>query len=158
MEGKPIGTPSRRKRYGALNSLGALILSGLIGLATTAAAQPVAQPTQGPVAQGGGSAPVDVNRLPVDLDRIQRKLRQTTIREESDGPLRLRYVVDVYGIAPRIELFSDKDNLILGPVPYGAPTHRDMLQMITPPEYRAPAADFGALMRWLADKKGDKKK
>jgi hypothetical protein len=38
-------------------------------------------------------------------------------------------------------------------VPYGAPTHREMLDMITPQEHRAPAADFGNLLRWLSGQK-----
>ena len=99
---------------------------------------------------------VDVGKLPVNLERIQRQLQQATVREERDG-LNLRYVVDVYGRAPRIELFTKQDNLENGPVPYGAPTHRDMIQAVTPQEFRAPAADFSALFRWFADKAKDKK-
>jgi len=99
---------------------------------------------------------VDVGKLPIDLERIQRQLRQGAVREERDG-LNLRYVVDVYGQAPRIELFAPAPNLMTGPSPYGAPTHRQMIEMVTPQEYRAPAADFGSLFRWLADKAKDKK-
>jgi hypothetical protein len=98
---------------------------------------------------------VDVSRLPVNLDRIQRQLRQTAVRAEREG-LNLRYMVDVYGRAPRIELFAPQPNLMTGPTPYGAPTHRQMIEAVTPQEYRAPAADFGALFRWLADKANDK--
>ena len=98
---------------------------------------------------------VDVGKLPVNLERIQRQLQQTSVREERDG-LNLRYVVDVFGRAPQIELFTKQENLKDGPVPYGAPTHRQMIEAITPQEYRAPAADFGALFRWLADKAKDK--
>ena len=94
---------------------------------------------------------VDVSRLPLNLDRIQRGLRQSAIREERQG-LNLRYVVDVYGQAPPLVLFGPEDNLVYGPVPYGAPTHRDMIEHVTPKEYRAPAADFSALLRWLAEK------
>ena len=99
---------------------------------------------------------VDVGRLPVNLDRIQRQLQQASVREDRDG-LNLRYVVDVYGRAPRIELFTKQDNLVNGPTPYGAPTHRQMIEAMTPQEFRAPAADFSALFRWLADKAKDKK-
>jgi hypothetical protein len=99
---------------------------------------------------------VDVGKLPIDLERIQRQLRQGAVREERDG-LNLRYVVDVYGQAPRIELFAPAPNVMTGPSPYGAPTHRQMIEMVTPQEYRAPAADFGSLFRWLADKAKDKK-
>ena len=94
---------------------------------------------------------VDVSRLPINLERIQRQLRQSTVRDESDG-LRLRYVVDVFGQAPRIELFGGLENALTGPAPYGAPTHQDMLQIMTPQEFSAPAANFGNLFRWLADK------
>jgi len=107
-------------------------------------------------AAGGGQETVDVSKLPVDVARIQRHLRQATVREERDG-LNLRYVVDVYGRAPRIELFTKQENLLSGPVPYGAPTHREILNVITPQEFRAPVADFGSLFRWLADKAKDRK-
>ena len=99
---------------------------------------------------------VDVGKLPIDLERIQRQLRQGAVREERDG-LNLRYVVDVYGQAPRIELFAPAPNVMTGPSPYGAPTHRQMIEMVTPQEHRAPAADFGSLFRWLSDKAKDKK-
>ena len=120
--------------------------------ATGAAAQagsadePAAKPPTKPA-----ESTVDVSRLPINLDRIQRQLRQSTVRDESDG-LRLRYVVDVFGQAPRIELFGGLENALTGPAPYGAPTHQDMLQIMTPQEFSAPAANFGNLFRWLADK------
>jgi hypothetical protein len=94
---------------------------------------------------------VDVSRLPLNLDRIQRGLRQSAIREERQG-LNIRYVVDVYGQAPPLVIFRPEDNLVYGPVPYGAPTHKEMIEHVTPKEYRAPAADFSALLRWLAEK------
>ena len=94
---------------------------------------------------------VDVSRLALNLDRIQRELRQSAIREERDG-LDLRYLVDVYGQAPPFVIFGPEDNLVYGPVPYGAPTHREMLEQMTPKEYRAPAADFSTLLRWLAER------
>ena len=94
---------------------------------------------------------VDVSRLPLNLNRIQRELRQSAVREERQG-LNLHYVIDVYGQAPPIVIFGPDDNLVRGPVPYGAPTHRDMIEQVTPKEYRAPAADFSALVRWLAER------
>jgi hypothetical protein len=109
----------------------------------------------GLVRPSSGQQVVDVAKLPVDLQRIERQLRQAEVREERDG-LNLRYFVDVFGQAPRIELFAPQPNLLTGPAPYGAPTHQQILEMITPQEHRAPAADFGALFRWLADKAKDK--
>jgi hypothetical protein len=98
---------------------------------------------------------IDVSQLPINLDRIQRQLRQSSVRDDSEG-LRLRYIVDVYGQAPKIELFGNRDFSLTGPAPYGGPTHNDILQLITPQEHRAPAADFSNLFRWLANKAKDK--
>lgn len=95
--------------------------------------------------------PVDVSRLPIDLERIQRALRASADREEREG-LNLRYRVQIYGQAPPIVLFGPNANLASGPVPYGAPTHREMIEHVTPKEFRAPAADFSALIRWLAER------
>ena len=94
---------------------------------------------------------VDVSRLPIDLERIQRELKKSAEREERDG-LAIRYTVDVYGQAPPIVIFGPEDDLVNGPVPYGAPTHREMIEHVTPKEYRAPAADISALIRWLAER------
>jgi len=108
-----------------------------LGIAHTAAAQ---QQTT-----------IDVKRLPVDLTRVTTQLRQSSATQSRNG-LHIRYTVDVYGQAPRIELFTEKDNLLNGPVPFGAPTHREMLDNMTPFEYRAQPADLSALLRWLTDK------
>jgi hypothetical protein len=101
------------------------------------------------------SSSVDVSRLPIDLAKITRQLRQTEGTESHTG-LHIRYTIDVYGAAPRIEFFTKQDNLQTGPVPYGAPTHSEMIYQVTPQEFRAPIADFSALLRWLADR-GNKK-
>jgi hypothetical protein len=94
---------------------------------------------------------IDVSRLPIDLDRIQRGIRESAVREEREG-LNLRYRVQIYGDAPPLVLFGPEANLTSGPVPYGAPTHREMVEQMTPKEFRAPTADLGALIRWLAEK------
>jgi len=98
---------------------------------------------------------VDVKRLPLDLTKVTRQLRQTAATE-SHNFLHIRYSVDVYGQSPRIELFTKRDNLATGPVPYGAPTHREMIDHVTPIEYRAPIMDFSALVRWLTDRANKK--
>ena len=98
---------------------------------------------------------VDVKRLPLDLTKVTRQLRQTAGTESHNG-LHIRYSIDVYGQAPRIEFFTKQDNLATGPVPYGAPTHRDMINQVTPIEYRAPIMDFSSLVRWLTDRANKK--
>ena len=95
--------------------------------------------------------PVDVSRLPINLERIQRELRQSSIKEDSNG-LNIRYIIDVYGQAPPIVIFGPQFDLLYGPVPNSAPTHKEMIEHVTPREYRAPAADFSALLRWLAER------
>ena len=127
----------------------ALVALLIIGAAHAAAAQ------QTSVDENRRPIAVDVSRLPIDLANITRQLRQTQSTESHTG-LHIRYTIDVYGTAPRIELFTKGDNLASGPVPYGAPTHREMINQVTPIEFRAPIMDFSALLRWLADR-GNKK-
>jgi hypothetical protein len=94
---------------------------------------------------------VDVSRLPINLERIQRQLRESSIKEEREG-LNIRYIIDVYGQAPPIVIFGPQFDLLYGPVPNSAPTHKEMIEHVTPIEYRAPAADLNALFRWLAER------
>jgi hypothetical protein len=108
-------------------------------------------PAHAQAGSGTADRPVDVKQLPVSVERISRELRQSAVREERDG-MNLRYFVEVYAQAPRIQLFTPQDNLLNGPVPYGAPTHREILDVITPREFRSPAMDFNALFYWLANK------
>jgi hypothetical protein len=119
----------------------------LLSLAQTVLAQTVAaqseQPavsaqvrgTSGIASTPGVVATIDVSRLPISLQSIERRFRQGQIREVRDG-LNLRYFVDVFAKAPNIVLFTKEDNLQYGPVPHSAPTHRDMLEMMTPREFR----------------------
>src|SRR5687768_2783433 len=112
----------------------------LLSLAQTAAAQsaqPTAQSAQAIGTSGstaatpGVVATIDVSRLPISLQNIERRFRQGQIREVRDG-LNLRYFVDVFAKAPNIVLFTKEDNLQYGQVPGSAPTHSDMLEMMTP--------------------------
>ena len=98
---------------------------------------------------------VDVDNLPLNLERVQRELKELASRPDV-GPFHLHYYVDVFGRPPLIEFFSKEDNLRNGPVPYGGPSHNEMLQMMTPKEYRAPVMDFSALARWLGERIGKK--
>jgi hypothetical protein len=104
-----------------------------------------------PPAAAQDAPTVEVERLPIDLKRIQRELKQAQDVEEREG-LNLRYVIQIYGAAPPIQLFTPDANLVHGPVPYGAPTHQEILNHITPQEFRSPVMDFGALVRWLAER------
>lgn len=141
------------QRHSVSRWLGLILsLVGLISHSTAIAQTPLAEARQR-ADQGDAVAleTVDVSRLPLNLDRIVRELHQFAIREERQG-LNLRYVIDVYGQAPPLVFFGPEANLVYGSVPYSAPTHREMIEHVTPKEYRAPAADFSALLRWLWDR------
>ena len=125
-----------------------LIRVALIGLTVLGAAGSAA-----------AQQPVNVNRLPIDLKRVQRDLRQSDANQAENHGLKITYRVDVYGQAPRIELYSKQDQLSSAAVPYGAPTHQDMMYNQTQAfdgrgmSYRAPAVmDFTSFLRWLSDK------
>ncbi len=102
-----------------------------------------------PASRVATSAPeIDITKLGVDLSRIQRGLVEGTVEERrSANGLRIDYRVNVFGRAPAIDLFESFDPLE-GPVPFGAPTHKDFLYMVTPEAFRAPAANFSALAFW----------
>lgn len=102
------------------------------------------------------SSGVDVSKLPLNLARIQRELRKTVEREELDGKV-LRYNIDVFAQTPPVVLFTPEDDLRWGPVPFSAPTHQDMLNIVTPQEFRSPVMNFGNLFDLFGRKsKNDK--
>ena len=110
----------------------------LLGAAQAAAAQSPEQPT----GTGGNSAStpgvvatIDVARLPVDLQRIRQRYRDNQVRETRNG-LNLQYFIDVFAKAPNLVLLTKDDNLVYGKVPGSAPTHNDMIEQMTPIEYR----------------------
>jgi hypothetical protein len=104
-------------------------------LAQSAVSVPASSDAGRSPAATSAPAPIDVSRLPIDLRRIQREFREASVRSEQDG-LNLRYFVEVYGQSPPLVFFTKEDNLTHGPVPYGAPTHRDILWMVTPQAHR----------------------
>lgn len=121
----------------------------VMGLSAAAGAQaPVPEPASPATA---APAPSSTEQYGLNLARIQRGLQRSAERQDYEG-LNLRYYINVYAPAPSIQLFTRQDNLAFGPAPYGAPTHREMMNMITPQEFRAPVADFSGLGRWLANK------
>ena len=100
----------------------------VLGLTALAAAQEPANRAAPAPAQ---PAAVDVNQLPVNLSRLQRRLRASAEREQRDG-LNLKYFIEVYAMAPPLVLLTKEDTLDTRPVPSSAPTHQDMLRMLTP--------------------------
>lgn len=149
---REVTTSSRLARMAVAGRMAAI--AACIGCAPFSITAALAQEQASPAPSASTQAGVDVDRLPIDLQRIERQLRLGIAeREEFDG-VRLRYFVDVFGAAPRIELFAPNENLTTGPVPWGAPTHREMVDQVTPKEFRSPPMDFSAVMRWFSEKLG----
>ena len=107
------------------------------------------------VSTGGNPDLLRAEEFPVSLARIRRKLAQAPPSHAS--LLRLDVYVDVVGKAPAFHIFEGVD-LQVGPVPYGAPTHSDLIRHVTPEEFRSPSvplvAPVMALFKWLS--RGDK--
>ena len=96
------------------------------------------------------SATLNAGAMGISLSRIARRLdAESQARSEGLSPLKLEYHVDVYGNAPRLRFFSGQD-LIYGAVPGSAPTHRDMLNLVTPQAFRSPRVDFLSLVAGAA--------
>ena len=139
---------------GSLAAIGALLMT-FWGI-TPAVAQstgPAAAAERGPAAT---PAPVDPDKLAVNLSRLQRRFRQAVARENFDGE-RLNFSIDVFAEAPRIQLFTPEDNLRWGPARNSAPTHQDMINIVTPQEFRSPVMNFTNLFRWLGDRSREDK-
>lgn len=149
-----------------------------LGLAAVLAVVPVtvsqAQQEPDPSSSGSNGAPaprstrndsqplsLDVDQLGLSLGRIRRDLeRNPTARETFDGQ-RLRAYIQVYGVAPRIRLFNEGESTTT-PAPYGAMTHSEFLDLVTPREFRSPAANLSnvgiAITSWAKKRAAEKKK
>jgi hypothetical protein len=93
---------------------------------------------------------LDANAMGISLSRIQRRLvAETEARSEGVSPLKLEFFVDVYGNAPALRFFQP-DELLWGPVPGSAPTHRDMIMQNLPQAFRSPRANFLGMVTGVA--------
>ena len=93
---------------------------------------------------------VDPTKLGVDLSRIKRQLDETAPVDAPDDPLRLQFKVEVFGIAPRIDFLEGFK--VDGPLPYGSPTHQEVLTQLTPQAYRSPVVPIYGLAVAAAQK------
>jgi len=147
-----------------MRSLGPIVLatalgSAALGIPSLVAAQ---DPQPSPPSPVATAAPeIDITKLGIDLSKIQKGLAEGTVEEQrAANGLRIVYRVEVFGRAPAIELFENFDP-VDGPVPFGAPTHRDFLNVVTPQEFRSPPANFSNLAFWAIKKlseRGDRQR
>ena len=101
---------------------------------------------------------IDVTKLGVSLSRIQRGLFIAESREKQGGTaMHLEFNVQVYGQAPKIEVLKGVD-LFNGAVPGTAPSHRQVIEHLTPQIYRTPTMPVSALAMWAAQHFWEKSK
>ncbi|MDP1569430.1 MAG: hypothetical protein Q8L86_05445 [Vicinamibacterales bacterium] len=118
-----------------------LLLAVLTGLPTAAAAQPPAPPAPA----------IDPAALGISLDRIERKLEgksQISAGSPFGGDLKLDFFVGVVAEAPPIDFFADF-NVHAGPVPGSAPSHREVIDHLTPEAFRSPTPNLLGMAAWL---------
>ena len=123
----------------------------VLAVPATAGAQGTQGATPPPDPRAEPSTPqVDASKLGVSLSRIKRELAQAEAAEKipEDGRLRFAVTVDVVGQAPKINLLEGFP--VTGAVPYGSPTHREVLDVLTPQEFRRPIMPFSAMAFWAA--------
>lgn len=126
--------------------------------ATRSRAQDIPSPLSGDATVKPAEQAVNPDELGVSIDRIRLRFRRNSFFNSAFDPnkLKLTAYVDVVAKAPEIKLFGAdprtvKEQLTSQAVPFGAPTHRDVVQMLTPPEFRTPPMDLTALINWLAE-------
>jgi hypothetical protein len=122
---------------------GGFLLIVLLASAVAASAQQTqAEP---PAPEAPPAATIDATKLGVSLSRIEKGLRvQPSTETQSGNAIRLNFQVQVYGTAPRIDLFKDFDP-VGGPDRYGAPSHSQMVQYWTPQEFSSPVMPISAI-------------
>ena len=130
----------------------------LLLLVLSVSAPAWAQDSEAKPAPADQQTTIDATKLGVSLARIQKGLRVSESKEkQSTTPLRLEFAVQVYGFAPRIDLLKDVD-ILHGDAPNSAPTHRQIIDFLTPQLYRQPAAPISALAWWAGMKMWQKSK
>jgi hypothetical protein len=118
------------------------------------AVPPVGAQTEPPPARDielapAAAQPSTPSQAAMSLERIQKKLAERPASADT-GPLRLEYYIEVYGKAPPVNFLENFD-VMAGPVPRSAPTHQDILDVVTPEGF-SPAPDFAAFFQWLRQK------
>ena len=131
------------------------MMAMVLGMASVGGAQQP-PPSESQLTPPPSTEVVDPAKLGIDLKKVQKALNQEVTKEHSEvHGLRINLHIEVFGTAPSLNLFENFDP-VAGPVPFGAPTHKDFLDMVTPQEFRAPVANFSALAFWAIRKLQDR--
>lgn len=137
----------------------ALLILIAVCSAPAYAQDPQAQaPPPPPATEKPSETPIDASKMGVSLSKIQRGLRTAETKEQSSSEgLRLRFEVQVYGEAPRIQVLQGID-LFNGQVPGSSPSHNQMIEYWTPVIYRTPGLPISSLAYWAAEQIWQKSK
>ena len=134
-----------------MRAIAVLLIVVLTAPAAAWAQTQTAQGTPGTTSPSEAPPPaVDASKLGVSLSRIKRELAQAEAAETvaDDGRLKFSFMVEVVGQAPRINFLEGFR--VDGPLPYGSPTHQEVLDVLTPQEYRSPVVPFSTVAFWAA--------
>jgi hypothetical protein len=126
-----------RVRFWRRAASGVLVLCSLAFASPPAAAQGTPDTQPPPSANGSAAPTIDPDRLPIDLDKIQRAIRRPpAIKLDNE---RAVFRIEIFGRKPTIEDILGRD-FLRGPVPYGGMTHQEFLNMVTPKDVQGYAA------------------
>ncbi len=94
-------------------------------------------------------ATLEAEELGVSLARIKHKLERLPDDMEARSLLRLNYYVQVYARTPQLDYFRGFD-LHNSPVPYGPPTHDQLLAVMRSgePKLTGPAINLNNVVGW----------
>ena len=137
-----------------MKRLASFLLIGALAMPAAAVAQNVNGTATAPSAEV--PARVDASKLGVSLDRIRRELNQAQASEQQGDALRLDFHVQVIGRAPRIDLLEGFD--LDGPAVYGGPTHREVIDFLTPQAFKSPTVPISSVVYWAAQQLWQKSK
>jgi len=98
---------------------------------------------------------IDATKLGVSFDRIRVQLAVKP--ETKTSGLRIQETIQVIGTAPKIQLWDPETaKLATGPVPWGAPTHKEFIDLYTPLEFKNYPIDINSVAKWLLEHLADK--
>lgn len=99
-------------------------------------------------AQTTDDASLTADQIPISFDRVQRELDRALRAPNAGRALRLNDYVTVYARLPALDLIENTFDLSQGPIPHGAPTRIEMLNAMTPREWRTQGVNLANVIGW----------
>ena len=99
-------------------------------------------------AQATDDAPLTADEIPISFDRVRRELDRALRAPNAGRALRLNDYVTVYARLPALDLIENTFDLSQGPIPHGAPTRIEMLNAMTPREWRTQGVNLANVIGW----------